>query len=215
MVNLGCLLMCTFRNSLFWLLRIQSWRLKELRNCISRIIRVWSLFCSIRVYKSAFSTDSSGKLVFFLSFRAFYIFCLFCVEFDVSFINFLTLHNHCFSSKCQVLCVFVLTYLIQFVKTDARHKNLSIALNKKHTSSEFWVLKIPFIKENIHKLKKYKTLLTDLRSRNFVVNLWYQQHWSVTVEITDIKCGLLAEHLFQRRQQHGSFTIPLGNDKFV
>ena len=26
--------------------------LKELRNYISRIIRVWSLFCSIRVYKS-------------------------------------------------------------------------------------------------------------------------------------------------------------------
>ena len=26
--------------------------LKELRNCISRIIRVWSLFCSIRVYTS-------------------------------------------------------------------------------------------------------------------------------------------------------------------
>ena len=26
--------------------------LKELRNCISRITCVWSLFCSIRVYKS-------------------------------------------------------------------------------------------------------------------------------------------------------------------
>ena len=26
--------------------------LKELRNCISSIIRLWSLFCSIRVYAS-------------------------------------------------------------------------------------------------------------------------------------------------------------------
>ena len=26
--------------------------LKELQNCIPRIIHVWSLFCSVRVYKS-------------------------------------------------------------------------------------------------------------------------------------------------------------------
>ena len=46
-----------------------------------------------------------------------------------------------------MLCVF-----IQFVKTDTRHKNLTIALNKKHTSTKllsFRVLKITFIKKNV------------------------------------------------------------------
>ena len=50
-----------------------------------------------------------------------------------------------------MLCVFVLTYLKQSVKTDTRHKNLTIAL-KKHASREllsFRVLKIPFIKEDV------------------------------------------------------------------
>ena len=30
------------------------------------------------------------------------------------------------------------------------------------------------------------------------------------VEITDIKCGFLSKHLFQRTQQHGSCKKPLG-----
>ena len=86
--------------------------LKELRNCISRIIRLWSLFCSIRVYAS---------LHFPLC--AFGIFCLLHVEFDVISIT-LCLHNLCLYT-CQVICVFVLTYEKQF----ARHESLSIAFN--------------------------------------------------------------------------------------
>ena len=69
--------------------------LKELRNCIPRIIRVWSLFCSIRVYRGLHFLPIFLENQFFLSFWAFCVFWLFCVEFDVSFINFLTLHNHC------------------------------------------------------------------------------------------------------------------------
>ena len=38
--------------------------MEHLWNCISRIIRVWSLFCSIRVY--AISTNCFVKLVFCL-----------------------------------------------------------------------------------------------------------------------------------------------------
>ena len=41
------------------------------------------------------------------------------------------------SNRCQVLCVFVLTYLKQFAKTDTRHKNLSIALNKNMPLESF------------------------------------------------------------------------------
>ena len=53
--------------------------------------------------KSAFCTDSFGKLAF-LSFWAFCVFCLLCIKFDVSF---LTLHNnYLHSTTCQVLCVF-------------------------------------------------------------------------------------------------------------
>ena len=37
----------------------------------------------------------------------------------------------------------------------------------------------------------------------------------IIVEITDINCGLLSKHLFQRTQQHGGLNKPLGNDKFV
>ena len=59
------------------------------------------------LYQSAFSTDSFGKLVFYLS----ELFELYRFEFDVTFTNFITfaLHNHCLY-KYQVLCVFVLTY---------------------------------------------------------------------------------------------------------
>ena len=63
--------------------------LKELRNCISSIIRMWSLFCSIRVYaRLHFLTILLETR--FLSFRVFCAFCLFCIELDVIFINFIT-----------------------------------------------------------------------------------------------------------------------------
>ena len=56
------------------------------------------------LYKSAFSTDSFGKLAFCLS-----VLCQ--TEFDITFINFITfaLNNYCLY-KYQVLCVFVLIY---------------------------------------------------------------------------------------------------------
>ena len=80
-------------------------------------------------------------MLFFLSFWALCVFYLFCIKFNISFINFLTLHNHCLHySRSQVLCVFVLTYLKQFIKTDTRHKNLTIAL-KKHASTELLRIK--------------------------------------------------------------------------
>ena len=118
--------------------------------------------------KSAFSSDSFGKLVF-SSFWAFYVFCLLCFEFDVSFINFLTLHNHCLhSSRCQVLCVFVLTHLKQYVKADTRHKNLSIVLDKKYASREllgFRVLKFHLQRKmwNIHKLKEQQNAISKFK----------------------------------------------------
>ena len=41
------------------------------------------------------------------------------------------------------------------------------------------------------------------------LDFWHQQHFNVTVEITDIKCRLLSKYLFQRTLQHG------GNAQFV
>ena len=35
------------------------------------------------------------------------------------------------------------------------------------------------------------------------------------MKITDIKCGLLSKHLFQRTQQHGYCIKPKGDEKFV
>ena len=35
------------------------------------------------------------------------------------------------------------------------------------------------------------------------------------LKITDVKCGLLSKHLFQRTEQHGGFTKPLGSNKFA
>ena len=90
------------------------------------------------LWKSLFSTDSFGKLVFYLS-ELFFVFCLFCVEYDGRSINLLALHNGSLhSNRCQVLPVFFLTYLKQFVKTDTHHKNLSIALNKNMPYESFW-----------------------------------------------------------------------------
>ena len=85
--------------------------LKELRN-ISHIIRLWSLFCPIRFYASLHFLLT--HLESFLSFCAFFLFCLLCVEFDVIFINFLTLAQS-FLYRCHVICVFVLIYEKQFV----------------------------------------------------------------------------------------------------
>ena len=55
--------------------------LKELRNCISRIIRLCSLLCKIQVYTSVISTDSFGKLVFCL--LALFALCKFDVTFNL------------------------------------------------------------------------------------------------------------------------------------
>ena len=166
------------------------------------------------------------KARFLVFLWAFCIFCLFCVEFDVSFIvNFLALHKRCLqSSRCQLFYVFVLFYLKQFFKTDTHHKNVSIALNKSMplesfwALKNFWLLKVPFIKENVEhsQTEGIKMLSTNIISRNLLWTFGHcKQHCSVIVEITDIKCGLLSKHLFQRTQHHGGFTKPLGNDKFV
>ena len=40
-------------------------------------------------------------------------------------------------------------------------------------------------------------------------------HWSVSLEIMDIKCRPLAKHLCQRTQQHGGCTKPLDSAKFM
>ena len=62
---------------------------------------------------------------------------------------------------------------------------------------------------------KKRYLQIHLRKRSFAVHLWYSLHCNVTVEITNIQCGLLSKHLFQRKQQYGSFRNDVGNDKFV
>ena len=79
--------------------------LKELRNRVSHIIRLWSLFCSILVYASL------HFLLIHLE-NYFLSFCGFCLKFDVIFIHFITFAQSFFG---HVICVFILTYEKQFV----------------------------------------------------------------------------------------------------
>ena len=58
-------------------------------------------------------------------------------------------------------------------------------------------------------------LRENLRSGRFILDLYYKQHWGVILEITDIKYKTFSKHLFQRTQQHGDCTKPLGSAKFV
>ena len=85
--------------------------LKELRNRISHIIRLWSLFCSILVYASLHFLRIHLEN-YFLSFCGFCLFCLLCLKFDVIFIHFMTFAQSFFG---HVICVFILTYEKQFV----------------------------------------------------------------------------------------------------
>ena len=114
--------------------------------------------------------------------------------------------------------------VLNFIQSLTNEKKVIKSLTAFHTLESFWalknfwVLKVPFIKENVEhsQAERLKTLSTNLRSRNLVVDIWqYKQHCSVIVEITDVKYGLFSKHLFQRTQHHGGFTKPLGNDKFV
>ena len=67
------------KNTFGWLLLfIQN--LKALRNCIPRIICVWSLICSIRVGRGLHFLPILLENCFFLSFWAFCVFSLFWVN---------------------------------------------------------------------------------------------------------------------------------------
>ena len=76
--------------------------------------------------KSAFSTDFFGKLAF-LSFCAFRVFCLFCVELDVIFTNFI-LHN-LYWYRCQII-VFLSSLMRNSLFTSWRFEH------EKHASRE-------------------------------------------------------------------------------
>ena len=47
-----------------------------------------------------------------------------------------------------------------------------------------------------------------------MLNLYYH-HRNIIVKTVDIKWGHLSKHLFERTQQHGGCSKPLGNVKFV
>ena len=72
--------------------------------------------------------------------------------------------------------------------------------------------------ERIKNSYQEKILLRTFKkySRSFILDLCgISSILNVIVEIMDVKYGLLSKHLFQRTQQHGGYTKPLGNDKFV
>ena len=69
---------------------------------------------------------------------------------------------------------------------------------------------------------KNKICQEKLKRKSFTLDLWYQQHYNVIVEITDTNNGLLSKPFFKKPRQHGGCTKPLGNhgrtwgnDKFV
>ena len=95
----------------------EDWVLKELRkrNIFHALFLCGHYFVQYGFIKDFWKTEFFCLSVFFV----FCIFCLLYVRLDISFINFLTLHNHCLhSSRFQVPCVFALIYLKKFVKTD-------------------------------------------------------------------------------------------------
>ena len=145
-------------------------------------------------------------------------------EFDVLFINFCNIYIiiiYIVSVKCFCSQLSLLT---QFVRTDTRMTIISF--NKKHVSRELLSFKKFIYKEKYGTFTKWdsvnETLSANLlffdknlRTRSFILNICYWHHGNIIVEITDIKCGLLSKHLFERTQQHGGCTMPLGNNKFV
>ena len=88
---------------------------------------------SFGFFKSAFFTDSFGKLVYCLS----VLFALCWIEFNVTFINFITfsLHNHCLY-KYQVLCqvLYQVAFEILSLKNPIYKKNVKLS----HTLAAFW-----------------------------------------------------------------------------
>ena len=79
------------------------------------------------------------KTSFFVFLRFFFFLITACSEFDVLFINFC---NICITIICIVGVMCFCSYLSlstfkQFVRTDTRHKNLIIALNKNMPAGSF------------------------------------------------------------------------------
>ena len=113
--------------------------LKELRNWIPRIIRVWSLFCSILFYKVSTFHRFIWKLVLvvlrFLCFLSLlcWIRC-----------NLHELYNICIIIVyMQVSCNLFFFFDLWWKTVSSRHKNLSTTINRKNMSvASFWVLKI-------------------------------------------------------------------------
>ena len=95
--------------------------LKELRNCILCIIPVWSLFCSIRVYKSlhflqillvklGFVFLCFGFSCFCISVFLFLYICSFAISFEFNvLIDLITWYNQSGTKTNHVLFKFVFT----------------------------------------------------------------------------------------------------------
>ena len=123
--------------------------LKELRNCISRIMRVWSLFVQYGFTQVCIFYRFFWETSFLSS-------CVVSSWFQCNFHKTLLSHLH------YIIIVYISTgtlYLCSnlFLKRDTRHKHLSTAFNKgKYSSREllsFKVQKVSFIKENVKHLQ--------------------------------------------------------------
>ena len=72
------------------------------------------------------------------------------------------------------------------------------------------------VKDAINKkIGKNSFCKEHLARRSVNLGFWYQEHYGVVVDITNIKCRFFSKQLFQRTQQHGGCTKHLRNDKFV
>ena len=137
------------------------------------------------------------------------------------------MYNHYLYSRSQIrysvflfsLTTFQLNNLWEQIHVIKTWLQLLI---KKHASRELF--KNSIYKENCRTFTNWESKRNaisksfyweSLRSRRVILNLWYQHHCNVVVEITDAKCGLLSKLLFQRTQQHGGCTKPLGKDACV
>ena len=132
-----------WQNDLFTLYCLEQISLKKLRDCILRIIRVWSLFFSIPVYMDLYFLPFFWKTNV-LSFFGFWVFVWLC--------------NICIINHCNVICSLFSLYKNYLLKKTC-YKDLIVTHSKKHASR---VCSKNFIYKEKCEVTKWKLKKTQL-----------------------------------------------------
>ena len=162
--------------------------LKELRNCILCIIRMWSWVCSVQPYKSLFSTNHFIKLIFCLSMILCLVFLYLWFSVSVSLV--FRVFAFCFEFNVIIPVVKSASIInhapFNFVLIVLTHSRVSLYTKdlvkyKKHFIKNILFIKlVSYIKKNLKKKKKsfhkskftYENLKSTIYS-NLILDLWH------------------------------------------